>query len=239
MQELAGGKPGKLADVLAKPIERRRLRCRYAQVNRLLGIEVPPETVKKIFTGLSLAVTTDDPTGCEVEIPTFRVDLEREADLIEEVCRIYGVEKIPAQMQPATPAVSEFDAQWDARRQIRTTLTALGFHEAMNQTLVSEGELKLQNPLSADQQALRPSLVPGLLANLRTNVSRHQYDVKLFEVGRVFAKDGTESFRLALAATGRRTSGDWERPEKVDYFDLKGALQELGVTAEIQQIPAG
>ena len=83
----------------------------------------------------------------------------------------------------------------------------------MNQTLVSEGELKLQNPLSADQQALRPSLVPGLLANLRTNVSRHQYDVKLFELGRVFAKDGAESLRLALAATGRRTAGDWERPE--------------------------
>ena len=66
-------------------------------------------------------------------------------------------------------------------------MTALGFHEAQNQTLVGEGELKLQNPLSADQQALRAKLEPGLLANLRTNVSRHQYDVKLFEIGRVFA----------------------------------------------------
>jgi hypothetical protein len=71
--------------------------------------------------------------------------------------------------------------------------------------------------------ALRPSLVPGLLQNLRTNVSRHQYDVRLFEIGRVFAADGKESLRLALAATGRRTTGDWERTEKSDYFDLKGA----------------
>jgi phenylalanyl-tRNA synthetase beta chain len=141
-------------------------------------------------------------------------------------------------MQPATPAVSECDAQWDGRRHIRATLTAIGFHEAMNQTLVSEGELKLQNPLTADQRALRASLVPGFLTNLRTNVSRHQFDVKLFEIGRVFAGDGTESLRLALAATGRRTPGDWERPEKVDYFDLKGALDELGVSAEIRQIPA-
>jgi phenylalanyl-tRNA synthetase beta chain len=239
MQELAGGKVAAgFIDALAKPIEKRRVKCRYAQVNRLLGVEVPPATVKKIFNGLSVAVVSDDANGCEVEVPTFRVDLEREADLIEEVCRIYGVEKIPAQMQPALPSVSEFDGQWDARRRVRETLTALGFHEAMNQTLVNAGDLKLQNPLNADQHALRVSLMPGLLANLRTNVSRHQFDVKLFEIGRVFAGDGTETLRLALAATGRRTTGDWERTEKADYFDLKGALEELGVAAEIKQIPA-
>ncbi len=238
IQELAGGVPGKITDVLARPIEKRRVRCRYAQVGRLLGIELPAEAVKKIFVGLGLAVIRDEPAGCEVEVPTFRVDLEREADLIEEVCRIYGVEKIPAQMQPALPAVSEFDTQWDARRQLRQKLIALGFHEAMNQTLVAEGDLKLQNPLTADQRALRSSLVPGLLQNLRTNVSRHQYDVKLFEIGRVFGADGTESLHLALAATGRRTPGDWQRTEKVDYFDLKGALEELGLEAEIHQIPA-
>jgi phenylalanyl-tRNA synthetase beta chain len=75
------------------------------------------------------------------------------------------------------------------------------------------------------------------LQNLRTNVSRHQFDVKLFEIGRVFAADGKESLCLALAATGRRTTGDWERTEKVDYFDLKGALEELGIAAEVRQIP--
>ena len=102
IQQLAGGQIARgIIDTLAKPIEKRRVRCRYAQVNRLLGIEVPPETVKKIFTGLSLAVVSSDGQACEVEVPTFRVDLEREADLIEEVCRIYGVEKIPAKMQPA------------------------------------------------------------------------------------------------------------------------------------------
>jgi phenylalanyl-tRNA synthetase beta chain len=86
--------------------------------------------------------------------------------------------------------------------------------------------------------ALRSSLVPGLLTNLRTNVSRHQFNVKLFEIGRVFAVDGKETLKLALAATGRRTTGDWERTEKVDYFDLKGAVEELGVDGEIREIPA-
>ena len=210
----------------AKPIEKRRVKCRFAQVNRLLGIEVPPETVKKIFTGLSLAVVSSDGQACAVEVPTFRVDLEREADLIEEVCRIYGVEKIPAKMQSRpTAAVSGFDGKWDALSRVRQVLTALGFDEAMNQTLVSEGDLKLQNPLSTDQHALRASLVPGLLANLRTNVSRHQYDVRLFEIGRVFAADGKESLHLALAVTGRREPHSWEtgaREAKMDYYDVKG-----------------
>src|SRR5882724_1106510 len=197
IQQLAGGQIARgIIDTLAKPIENRRVRCRYAQMNRLLGVEVPAEAVKKIFAGLSLALVSSDAQACEVEVPTFRVDLEREVDLIEEVCRIYGVEKIPAKMQPAHPAVSEFDAQWNARARVRQVLAALGFHEAQNQTLGEQGDLKLQNPLSADQHALRSSLVPGLLANLRTNVSRHQFDVRLFEIGRVFAADGTESLRL-------------------------------------------
>jgi phenylalanyl-tRNA synthetase beta chain len=246
IQHLAGGQIARgIIDSLAKPIEKRQVRCRYAQVDRLLGIGVPPETVKKIFTGLSLSVNSSDAKSCEVEVPTFRVDLEREADLIEEVCRIYGVEKIPAKMQPSNAAVSEFDARWDAHARVRQVLTALGFHEAQNQTLVGEGDLKLQNPLSADQRALRSSLVPGLLANLRTNVSRHQFDVKLFEVGQVFAGDGRESLRLALAVTGRREPHAWEtgaRDAKLDYYDVKGGLEALGetlgglVNAEIKQI---
>jgi phenylalanyl-tRNA synthetase beta chain len=248
IQQLAGGQIAQgIVDTLAKPVEKRRVHCRYAQVNRLLGIEVPAETVKKIFAGLSLNVVTSDTNGCEVEVPTFRVDLEREVDLIEEVCRIYGVEKIPAKMQPATGAVSRFDAQWNARTRVRQILAAIGFHEAQNQTLGDQGDLKLQNPLNADQQALRSSLVPGLLANLRTNVSRHQYDVRLFEIGRVFAPDGKESLRLALAATGRRDPQSWEtdvRDVKLDYYDVKGALEELegalgiSVNAEIKQISA-
>jgi phenylalanyl-tRNA synthetase beta chain len=242
IQQVAGGEIARgIVDALAKPVTKRRVKCRYAQVNRLLGIDVPAETVKKVFVSLGLSVVKDDAASCEVEVPTFRVDLEREADLIEEVCRIHGVERIPARMQPATVAVSEFDAKWDAIARLRQTLTALGFHEAMNQTMVAEGDLKLQNPLGADMTALRSSLVPGLLANLRTNVSRHQFDVKLFEIGRVFAPDGKESLHLAIAGTGRKYPEAWDaglRDLKFDMYDLKGALDELGVSAEIRQIPA-
>jgi phenylalanyl-tRNA synthetase beta chain len=257
IQQLAGGQIAcGLVDVQAKPIQKRRVKCRFAQVNRLLGIEVSPETVHRIFTALSVPVMAADANTCEVEVPTFRVDLEREADLIEEVCRIYGVDKIPAKMQPATAVVSEFDAKWDAIARIRQVLTALGFDEAMNQTLVGvdsfvgaqhAAPLRLQNPLSVEQSALRSSLVPGLLVNLRINVSRHQDDARLFEIGRVFGADGKESLRLALAVTGRRNPQSWEtgaREVKLDYFDVKGALEELAVSlgapgvadAEVKQV---
>jgi phenylalanyl-tRNA synthetase beta chain len=259
IQQLAGGQVARgLVDALAKPIQKRRVKCRFAQVNRLLGIEVPPETVKKVFVRLGLNVVEgrapSRPSGesghagawpsngfIEVEVPTFRVDLEREADLIEEVCRIHGVEKIPAKMQSATAVVSVFDAKWDALSKVRQILTALGFNEATNQTLVSGDsgdrdknvaptDLRLQNPLSVEQSALRSALVPGLLVNLRTNVSRHQDDVRLFEIGRVFGADGKESLHLALAATGRRTPDSWEtgvRDAKMDFYDLKGAIEEM------------
>jgi phenylalanyl-tRNA synthetase beta chain len=250
IQQLAGGQVAcGIIDALAKPIEKRRVTCRYAQVNRLLGIDVPAETVKKIFAGLSLEVVASDAASCAVEVPTFRVDLEREVDLIEEVCRIYGVEKIPAQMLPARAAVSDFDRQWDTLARVRRILTAQGFHEAANQTLVADGEVKLQNPLSADQRAVRSSLLPGLLTNLRTNVSRHQYDVRLFEVGQVFAANGGESLHLALAVTGRRDPDSWElvvRNAKMDVFDVKGALEELadnlgvaGLTFTGESVAAG
>lgn len=247
IHELAGGQVvAGMVDVLAKPIQRRRVTCRYAQVNRLLGIQVPSATVKRIFDGLGLTVTKDDDNACEVEVPGFRVDVEREADLIEEVCRIYGVEQIPAHRSPAVAQVSEFDARWDALTRLRQALTALGFDEAVNQTMVAQPAstttdqpvLTLQNPLTADQRVLRASLLPGLVQNVRTNVARHQYDVRLFEIGRVFGSEGRERLRLALVMTGRRTPGDWQRTEKVDYFDLKGVLEELGLTASIQHIPA-
>jgi phenylalanyl-tRNA synthetase beta chain len=202
--------------------------------------------VKTIFAGLSLSVVQEDESSCTVEVPGFRVDLEREADLVEEVCRIHGVGTIPAAMQPSVASVSEFDRQWDERGRVRALLTAQGFHEALNQTMVDGGDVKLQNPLNSEMSGLRSSLLPGLLANLRTNVARHQFDARLFEIGRVFDGSGNESLRLALVMTGRRDPLSWEsatRDVKLDVADLKGALEELagqlGVTLEVQAADAG
>jgi phenylalanyl-tRNA synthetase beta chain len=193
------------------------------------------------------------PTATTFRIPTFRVDLKREADLIEEICRLHGVEKIPA--TPPRGAIGEnaFDAVYDQIADARRILTGLGLNEAQGQTLVSRARIQgtkaedviaLANPLSSDMDVLRPSLLPGLLDALRHNVSRNRHDVALFEVGRVFtatqaphsatshpaSRGHVEEWRLAVALTGRRTQLFWSgegREATFDVFDLKGLLEEF------------
>src|SRR5262249_16813231 len=131
------------------------------------------------------------PPSTTFSIPTFRVDLEREVDLIEEIARRYGVEKIPATSPPGPIAANQFDAVPDEIAEVRRILTGLGLNEAQGQTLVSSAELRmrnaesvlLHNPLSADMDMLRPSLLPGLIHSLRHNLARKNNDVALFEIG--------------------------------------------------------
>ncbi|MCS7049810.1 MAG: hypothetical protein NZ483_11030, partial [Verrucomicrobiae bacterium] len=230
------GVSGPVVDVLARPVTPRRVRCRCGQVERLLGVKVPREEVRRIFVSLGMKPVGEDAESIEVEVPTFRVDVEREADLIEEVCRVYGVEKIPAAMQASVPATSEFDVVWDRLMELRRRLTALGYHEALNYTMVAEGEVAVQNPLQSHLTALRASLIPGLLQNVRTNVARQQTSVRLFEVGRVFRAGGAEHWMLGIVACGRRHPGDWERTEDVDLLDVKGVLEELGLEGEVRVV---
>ncbi|MBM3889252.1 MAG: phenylalanine--tRNA ligase subunit beta [Verrucomicrobia bacterium] len=245
-QQLAGGTVARGAiDALAAPITKRRIGCRYSRVNQLIGVEVPADAAKRALTNLGLSITGESADRFEVEVPTFRVDLQREADLIEEIGRIHGLDKIPLVVSQAAPSTPNADPQFDRLRLVRQILTGIGFEEAQNQTLVSpaiaaltplaEGEslVRLENPLNEDLSVLRPSLLPGLAQNLRTNVSRQTLDVRLFEIGRAFALGGgqfCERLRLALAATGGRASGSWEsdaRAAKVDFYDLKGAVEAL------------
>jgi phenylalanyl-tRNA synthetase beta chain len=180
------------------------------------------------------------------------VDLKREVDLIEEVERLYGVEKVPATPPRGAHGTNEFDAVYDQISEARQILTGLGLSEAQGQTLVSSAEfgirsaecVLLANPLSSDMDVLRPSLLPGLIHSLRHNVSRKNYDVALFEIGRVFkvaqaslpAKSQAGSLchaeerRVAVAITGQRALPFWSgdgRDAKSDAFDLKGVVEEF------------
>ena len=137
------------------------------------------------------------------QIPTFRVDLKREVDLVEEIARLYGVDKIPATPPRGASGTNAFDVIHDQLAEARRILSGLGLNEAQGQTLVSGGECRvasagaaiLANPLSSDMDVLRPSLLPGLIHSLRHNVSHKNYDVALFEVGRVFAQGGDDALR--------------------------------------------
>ncbi len=178
---------------------------------------------------------------CMVVAPTFRVDLKREVDLIEEITRLYGIDMIPATPPRGAIGTNAYDAVHDELAEARRILTGLGLNEAQGQTLVSDKSAKLisaepvalQNPLSSDMDVLRPSLLPGLLDALHHNLARKNNDVALFEIGRVFAKDGAqtrEERRVAIALTGRRSPPFWagdEREAKFDIYDLKGLLEEF------------
>lgn len=246
IQQLAGG------EILARPIDahpapkpKNRVTLRTRKTNELLGIEISAEQQKRFLESLALAVESSD-SELAAEIPSFRVDLKREVDLIEEIARLYGVDRIPSTPPRGAIGSHPFDAVYDNYGQVRAVLVASGLSEAQGQTLVSDQALKaipagtpaervirLENPLSSDMNVLRPSLLPGLIESLRHNAHRQNGDVRLFEIGRVFSGGGgetTEERRLALAMTGARNHSFWsgaERDARIDFHDLKGVIEEL------------
>ncbi|HEX4122057.1 MAG TPA: phenylalanine--tRNA ligase subunit beta [Verrucomicrobiae bacterium] len=223
-------------DVWPAPAAPRQLNLRPQKTNELLGIEIPVESQVNFLKRLGLEpVESGAPS---FRIPTFRVDLKREVDLIEEIARLYGVDKIPSTPPRGAIGANDFDAVHDHLAEARRLLAGLGLLEAQGQTLISElvgldAQVALQNPLSADMNVLRPSLLPGLLDSLRHNLSRKNEDIALFEIGRVFAQAQgglKEERRIAIAMTGRRLLPFWSGPErdaKLDIYDLKGILEEF------------
>jgi phenylalanyl-tRNA synthetase beta chain len=240
--ETAGGELlSGAVDAYPAPPSVKEITLRHAKTTELLGIEVPATQSVEHLRRLGLEIAKQNNDSCTVRVPTFRVDLKREVDLIEEVARLHGVEKIPATPPRGVIGSNEFDSVHDEHDEARRLLTSLGLSEAQGQTLISREAAKLvctatvglQNPLSSDMDVLRPSLVPGLLDTLRHNLSRKNNDLALFEVGRVFRNDNgkiIEERHMAVALTGLRQGGFWagaERDATCDIFDLKGIVEEF------------
>ncbi len=264
--ETAGGQLAEgVVDAYPKPVEPKQVTLRHHKVNELLGITLKPEECEYYLGQLGLKAVNrkarpvgegGPPEPVTFQIPTFRVDLKREVDLIEEIARLHGVDKIPATSPRGAIGTNAFDAVHDQIAEARRILSGLGLNEAQGQTLIANAECRmpnaelvaLANPLSSDMDVLRPSLLPGLIHSLRHNVSHKNYDVALFEIGRVFAqgrdaalsrqKSGDsagrspyqEERRVAIAITGQRHPLFWsgeDRDAKFDAYDLKGLLEEF------------
>ncbi len=250
--ELAGGRLATgVVDVWPAPLPPRQITLRPARVNALLGLALHPAQIESYLGQLGLQrgdrvprpvdAPPADPEPSTWQIPSWRPDLKREADLIEEVCRLHGVDQIPATTPRGALGFNAHDAVHDQLAEVRRLLTGLGLDEAQGQTLINttaaeplvgpHGLVRLANPLSSDMNGLRPSLLPGLLDVLRHNVGRRQCDLALFEIGRVFAPAGEaveENRRLAVALTGRRQPVFWsgaERDALCDLADLKGVIE--------------
>src|SRR5438093_1147203 len=262
--DTAGGQLAEgVVDAYPQPAAPREITLRHAKVGELLGVPLRPEEIEYYLGQLGLKVThrRPRPVGAEIadlepatfRIPTFRVDLKRETDLIEEVCRLYGVDKIPATPPRGAIGSNAYDAVHDQIAEARRILTGLGLNEAKGQTLMSKSDVRgakieelvtLANPLSSAMDVLRPTLIPGLLDALRHNLHHKTGDVALFEIGRVFQcaagvppsgrqdADGVlkEKRHLAIAITGRRQPPFWgcdNRDAKLDLYDMKGLLEEF------------
>jgi phenylalanyl-tRNA synthetase beta chain len=238
-------RPG-LLDVVAAPRVPRTLVLRRSRVSGLLGVDVPEEQAQAILCGLGFVVDGREADTVRVTIPSWRGDVAREADLVEEIGRHYGLGRIPATLPPARRAEGLRPHQV-RERLVREVLVGSGLSEVVNYSLVAAGqweelgpEVRVANPLSEEQSALRRSVaLPGLLSTLAVNQRQGRRDVAVFEIGRVFspgAERPVEERRLGLLLAGQGGSGHWStRPRDVDFFDLKGLLellaQRLGVAA--------
>ena len=237
--EAAGGElSGERIDAVARKIERPNIVLRRSEVRRNLGIDIEPAEIESILThlGFGVAKAAND---FSVTVPTWRLDVEREIDVLEELARIYGFNKFPNTLPAFTGAVIALpDEAKNAR--VRETMLALGYDEAISITFISEQDAKtfgkgealaLANPLSEEAGYMRNSLVPGLLNMIGYNLNRGTSDVRLFEAGEAFEKLGDrhdERRRLAFAATGnlapRSLHGE---AQPVTFFHLKGDLEQL------------
>ncbi|UGB37276.1 phenylalanine--tRNA ligase subunit beta [Frateuria soli] len=238
---IAGGKAGPVL-IAENPADLPRpatVVLRRARLARVLGLAVPDEEVTRIFIALGMTV---HPTaeGWQVTAPTSRFDIEREEDLIEEVARVHGYDRIPTHTPSgALSLVPEPEARI-GELPLREQLAAREYYEAVNLSFMSaellgrwgytDNLVPLANPLSADLAVMRPSLLPGLVEALRHNRARQQERVRLFEVARVFAAGDppVETATLAVAACGSAHAEQWaEAARPYDFFDLKGELDAL------------
>ncbi len=232
--ETAGGElVGERIDNVARKIERAPFALRRSEVKRILGIEISDSEVERILRSLGFSIT-GVADGFSVTIPTWRLDVEREVDVLEELARIHGYNNFPNTLPAFVGAVRELpDEAKDAS--VRQTMLALGYDEAISITFISAEDAKtfggaeplaLANPLSEEAGYMRNSLAPGLLNMIAYNLNRGTSDVRLFEAGEVFEKLGErhdEHRRLAFAATGNLAPHSvHDAAEPVTFFPFEG-----------------
>ena len=217
---------------------------RHFRVRSLLGLDLSSAEIDNSLTKIGLTNMSGD-TLSTWEVPGFRRELLREADLIEEIVRVIGIERIPSRNAAIFAPASAPDAAYDFALNARQRLAGMGFHEARTSTLVAAAEaawfgpsVELKNPFGDDQSRLRTSLVPGLLTALKRNLDHGATSVRLFEYGRVFSPS-QESARLAFVLTGPIADASWrgETPHTSDLFDLKGLVTALASLNEDDFVP--
>jgi phenylalanyl-tRNA synthetase beta chain len=251
IQEVAGGVvSSEITDLYPDPIEPFRVLVRYRNIDRLIGIEIDRTEIHRILNALDIQADEMSADSFIAVVPPYRVDVTREADVIEEILRIYGLDNVPLSVTLSADSLSEFPKtdpnQWQSR--VGQLLAANGFYEiltlsltrpayndAIRATLPGE-DVTLLNPLSEELSVMRQTMLFSSLETLVYNLNRRQKDLKTFEFGKVYHKiqndDGTskynERMRLSLAVAGNQEAESWlQKGQAVVYHDIATATQRV------------
>ena len=217
-------------------------------MNNLIGFEIPRETIKQILHGLDIKITHVTETSIGLEVPTYRSDVTRPADIVEEVLRVYGYNNIPSGTK-LNSSIPDFNSQTanENYKRITQQFVAQGFYELYNNSLTTpkhgglENEMvKILNPLSSELSVMRTNILYGMLETVAFNSNRQQQDLRFFEFGNTYhnSENGViQEEILGVVVTGEQTSGHWRsNNQKADFFYLKGVIHALlsrfGVIAE-------
>ena len=248
-KELAGGKVSmEIKDVYPEPIEDSKVTLDYDYVNRLVGKDLPAETVKSIVRSLEMNIDEEDENGLKLSIPPYRVDVQRPCDVVEDILRIYGYNnvEIPTQLKSSLVTKGDEDKKHKLQELVSEQLVGCGFNEILNNSLTkaayyegiesykADDCVRIMNPLSSDLNVMRQSLLFGGLESIAHNANRKNPDLRFFEFGNVyhFSKDKQnsespmdaykEECHLGLWVTGKRVTGSWAHAdEDSSFYELK------------------
>ncbi|MBM3297234.1 MAG: phenylalanine--tRNA ligase subunit beta [Candidatus Aminicenantes bacterium] len=236
-----GGRPTReMVDLYPKPRKSRECRLRQKRIAELLGVAVDADFIQSLLAALGFELRAQPRQSWLVRVPSFRVDIEREADLVEEIARFYGYDRIPSALPPLKAV--ERAAPEDHRPEwVRQVLLQQGFDEVLTYSFVDPERqraagserrpLEIRNPVSSRASQLRTTMVGGLLETISWNLNRGLEGLQVFESGRVYFREEEthrEQAALGLAAVGRRGGGHWmARPEETGFFHVKGAVEAV------------
>ncbi len=244
----------RIVDVYPNPIEPAKVTLTDEKVERLLGKKIPRQTSRQILVCLGLDIVSENAGGVTYLVPTFRPDLVREVDLIEEVGRIYGLNNIEPSSRAQGEIPAELGEEVKLRHYLEDIISGMGFRYAMTDPLGNEKLfskfatrplVKIKNPLSDDLAVMRPNPLPGLVGAVARNLNRGHRTVRLFEIDFGYWQENDEYHErmyIVLAGGGKRFPISWNLPdEPLDFFDIKGAteslLEKFGITASFE--PSG
>lgn len=242
IREIAGGYiTSEVVDLYPKKPQDRQVFLTFDKINSLIGQEIPRDTIKSILSSLEIRINNVTESGLGLTIPTYRVDVTREVDVIEEILRVYGYNNI-AHKEKLTASIAKTSRFENHRIQdvVGNTLASQGFYEIMTNSLVSpdahtqerDGEkITMLNPLSSDLSVLRTSMLFSGLQAISYNHNRQKTSLKLFEFGKTYHKiagKNQERQHLSIFISGNRSADSWSIPsKKTDFFYLKGIVESL------------